>query len=56
MKPTIFLSNLFYNTFTKHPLPEGYYPDKSIHDKPCVYKKKGGVFATTGEHFTVCFK
>jgi len=54
MKLSIFLSNLFYNIYTKHPLPEGYYPDKSMHGEPCVYKKKG-VFATTGEQF-YCFK
>jgi len=47
MKSAIFLSNLFYNTFAKRPLPEGYYSDKTIHGEPCIDKKTKGVFATT---------
>jgi len=54
MKPAIFPSNLFYNTFAKRPLSQGYYPDRTIHGEPYVYKKKG-VFATTGKQF-YCFK
>jgi hypothetical protein len=55
MKPAIFLSKFFYNTFAKCSLPEGYYSDKSIHGDPYIDKKTKGVFATTGEQFC-CFK